>query len=320
MKKCLRFPSMAQRHCPRHRFFGQPYLTCPPNQETDNLIQLPFRLTEGVDQSAHTPWVLPRRQKAPMALPAWEPPAFPWWRRRRNAHCMAHTSPGHSNSWMMHTHAPRPMGPSKARRLPKSAFTTLFQYLCTSDAAANHYDDKGWQRHTAKPNAIPSRDFPSIPTFWSRTQSRLWNVLPANPDVLQLHHWIITFHGPNSFHFLTPTRLSRTSCLTHFSVETIQLFLLCPIHSFVDCSTRSMPASTSDSTHLSLFQCDKCWCKLAVCRFPQLSNVNTSALNPDGRRKEILTEIRLPNMEKSHTSAQLANVNCTVVLNFDKTS
>ena len=93
-----------------------------------------------------------------------------------------------------------------------------------------------------------------------------------------------------------------------------------PIHSFVDSSTPSMPASTSGSTHLSLFQYDKCWCKLAVCRLPQLSNVNTSALNPDGRRKEILTEIRLPHMEKPYTSAQLTNVNCTVVVNFDKTS
>ena len=89
---------------------------------------------------------------------------------------------------MMYANPPRPMGPGKARRLPRRAFTTLFQNLCTSDAAASHCDDKGWQRHTAKPNAIPSRDFPSIPNVL--VKGMIGSLRCASPQitgVLQLH-------------------------------------------------------------------------------------------------------------------------------------
>ena len=80
---------------------------------------------KGVGQSKHMPGASPQEQRAQTALPLQEQRVILNEEEKRACHA-ARTSPEHSGRWMMCTNAQRPMGPGKARRLPKRARPTSF--------------------------------------------------------------------------------------------------------------------------------------------------------------------------------------------------
>ena len=154
-KKGIPFRTTIRRRCPNSGFFGQP-------QETDcPLIQLRLLLPKGANLSAHTPWAVPQEQRAWTTLPSWESPA-PSCQGRIKARCVAPTSPGHSNKWMLCADAQCPTGPGKARRLHSSASPTSFakssppQYcrpLQPAPLATTNYEPKastkkGFSKHS----------------------------------------------------------------------------------------------------------------------------------------------------------------------------
>ena len=157
MKKGLHFRTTIRRRCPNPGFLSNRVSTCLQSQETNyRLIQLftfcckecrPIRAC-GLSVSARTTVV--------------NGTAFVIGRRK--ARCVFHTSPGHSNSWMMCANAQRPIGPRKVRRLTSFAKSSCPQYCRSLQTLTTT---------NCKPKTSTGRDFPSIPKLLPGPQSGL---------------------------------------------------------------------------------------------------------------------------------------------------